>query len=365
MNSKKIAIVIPDLGGGGAEKVALALANGLSVENDVRLILFKKEGVFLDYLSKDVELVVLKKDHRNLKQIFSLLRLIRKNLLDRDIFIAGFQLFTEFYVLLASIDLAIKRVSISQIDVRRILQIKGYPILPFKIIGKILYSFFDLCICSSIGVKNALIETFTISRKKVKHIYNPFFDLQTSKKKVEVDYEKPIFITLARLNYQKRLDIMIKAFNIFRKKTGKGTLMVLGEGELKENLIDITKRLKISDNIKFLGFRKNITGYLKKADIFLLSSDFEGFGNVLVEAMASGLPIISTDCPSGPGEILKKGEYGILVPVRNPHIMAENMIELYSNKEKLYRYKQLSSKRAKDFSLEKILKEYKDVIDRL
>lgn len=365
MKDKKIAIVIPDLGGGGAEKVALALANGFSIENHVRLVLFKREGVFLDYLSKDVELRIINRDHKSPLEIYSLLRKIRKNLKDRDVVISGFQLFTEFYTLLASINLNIKRISVSQIDIKQILKIKGYPLFPFKIVGSLFYRFFDICVCSSKGVKTSFLNVFNIKEEKVKVIYNPVFDLEKENIDIKLDHDRPIFITLARLNYQKRLDIMIKAFSEYRKKTGKGSLLILGEGELEKELKNLAKENDIENEVVFAGFKRNIRSYLERSDVFLLTSDFEGFGNVIVEAMDVGLPVISTKCPSGPAEILENGKFGILTPVDDIASLSKAMIDLASDKFALKDYSNLSLERAKDFSLEKILKEYKDVIDRL
>jgi len=365
LKNKRIAIVLPDLGGGGAEKVALAVANGLSKENDVRLILFKREGIFLEYLSKDVELVVLNKDHKNIKQIFSLIRLLRKNLKDRDLFIAGFQLFTEFYSLIATFNMKIKKISVSQIDIRQIISIKGYPMMPFKIIGSILYRFFDICICSSKGVKRSLRKVFNVKKKKLRVIYNPVFDVENNNSGIDIDYERPIFITLARLNYQKRLDIMIKAFAKYLKKNKNGTLLILGEGDLEEELKKLSLDLNVLKNLKFLGFKKNVSVYLNRADVFLLTSDFEGFGNVIVEAMANALPVISTDCPSGPSEILKKGKYGKLTPVGDVDSFSDAMEDLIRDEKELKKYSELSLERAKEFSLEKIIGKYKDVIKRL
>jgi glycosyltransferase involved in cell wall biosynthesis len=104
-------------------------------------------------------------------------------------------------------------------------------------------------------------------------------------------------------------------------------LVILGEGSQLRALQSLASELGIGDDVLFPGFVSNPFAYMARARAFVLSSAWEGFGNVLVEAMACGCPVISTDCPSGPAEILEGGRYGSLVPVGDPTPMAEAILE--------------------------------------
>ena len=127
-------------------------------------------------------------------------------------------------------------------------------------------------------------------------------------------------LTVGSLKAQKNHALLIEA--IARKPRGTAVLMILGEGGLRDELEALASRLGIAAFVRFAGFHPDPSPYFATADTFALSSDYEGFGNVLVEALAAGLPIVSTDCPGGPKDILDKGRYGKLVPVGDVEAMA-------------------------------------------
>lgn len=138
-------------------------------------------------------------------------------------------------------------------------------------------------------------------------------------------------------------------------------LMVLGEGELKETLIDEVGRLELKDKIAFLGFQDNPFKYISRARVFVLSSSYEGFGNVLIEAMALGIPVVSTRCPSGPEEIIQDGINGILVPPDDEQALAESIRTLLVREDLRSRIAKAGRERAEDFRARKIACEYEDV----
>jgi glycosyltransferase involved in cell wall biosynthesis len=364
---KRIAVVLPDLGGGGAEKVALILANSLSEKFEVTLVLFKEEGVFLKYVNENVKLISLNINHWKLTNIPGLILKLRSVFKNIDVVVCGFQLFTDFFSLFATMFTKTKIISVVQINVSTILSKKNINIKYLKKFLGLIYKCFNFVICSSDGVRKDLIENFQISEKRSGRIYNPvyYFDEVNYEDKKCNFKENPIFITLARLNYQKRLEIMINSFAQFREKTGKGELWILGEGELKKYLVKECEEKKVENHVNFLGFKKDILNYLKKAHVFLLSSDFEGFGNVIVEAMAAGLPVISSDCPSGPREILENGKYGILTEVANAKEMSDEMIKLYESNESMKKYEKLSIERSQEFLSEIVMEQYENIIKRL
>ena len=122
---------------------------------------------------------------------------------------------------------------------------------------------------------------------------------------------------------------MIRALAIHRRQFDS-RLIILGTGPLSETLRDLVVQLGLEDSIDFLGFRSNVLPFIRQADAFVLSSRCEGFGNVIVEALGCGTPVISTRCEYGPAEILDDGRYGVLVETRNPAAMARAMDEVAS-----------------------------------
>ncbi len=143
----------------------------------------------------------------------------------------------------------------------------------------------------------------------------------------------PVIIGMGRLTYQKGFDVLIRAIGLVLKDFPV-RLIILGDGHKKNELQGLTKHLHIQDYIKFLGFKKNPYPYLKNADLFVLSSRWEGSPNALTEALALGTPCIATNCESGPLEILRGGELGPLVPVGDHITLARKIIEVLKSPPK-------------------------------
>ena len=194
------------------------------------------------------------------------------------------------------------------------------------ILKLIFYNFADGIITNSKGSANSL-KYFVFSKNKILPIYNPYL-----KKINKSNYKKKnIVINIARLRKQKDQKTLLLAFKLFLKKHKKYKLIILGHGNLKNELKQICKKLEITNNVIFMGWVKNTLPYLKKSKIFVLSSVYEGFGNVLVDAINFNVPCISTDCPSGPNEILLNGRGGYLVKTKSPKILADKMILSINN----------------------------------
>jgi glycosyltransferase involved in cell wall biosynthesis len=133
--------------------------------------------------------------------------------------------------------------------------------------------------------------------------------------------------------------------------------MILGEGEERPKLEALVRELRLEEDVALPGFVENPYKYMKRAAVFVLSSRWEGFGMVLVEAMALGTPVIATDCPSGPAEILEDGRWGRLVPVGDVHRLAEAILRVLKE-EKIG----TSVVRASMFSVERILEDYANIL---
>ena len=129
--------------------------------------------------------------------------------------------------------------------------------------------------------------------------------------------------------------------------------------------MQLADHMGLSSNISFLGFQDNPYKYMKKASIFVLSSLQEGFGNVIVEAMACGTPVVSTNCKSGPGEIIQPGINGLLVKTQDKKELAEAILKILNNPVLAEKFSEEGKKRAKFFSVERSVSEYEKIFDKL
>ena len=167
----------------------------------------------------------------------------------------------------------------------------------------------------------------------------------------------PIVITAGRLTPRKRYDVLLRAASLLAAKI-KFTLAIIGDGELREDLERLASTLGIADRTLFLGFVPNPWSYISKASVFALSSDNEGFGNVLVEAMACGVPVVATRAPYGPEYIISNEENGLLVPVRDPEALANAVRRLLVDQELRKRCIEAGFKRASDFRAETVAQSF-------
>lgn len=170
---------------------------------------------------------------------------------------------------------------------------------------------------------------------KSKVIANPLFNLELMPKNVYSGEREKNIVTVGRLNKQKNHILLIEAFSIIIRKYPEYTLTIWGEGEERATLENYIRELKLEKNVFLPGSTSDVFNNIYNAALFVLSSDFEGMPNALMEAMALGLPCIATDCPCGGPKDLIIDEYnGKLVPVGNTKLLANAMEELISNKNK-------------------------------
>jgi len=174
--------------------------------------------------------------------------------------------------------------------------------------------------------------------------------------------EEKVIISIGRFENQKDFKTLIRAFNIVRQKIRSVQLLLIGDGADRQKLERLVQYHGIQDSVIFLGWQENIYSYLNYSNIFILSSFYEGLPYVLLEAISQGLPVISTDAPFGPREILDNGKYGILVPMKDEKAMAEAMYTLLTDKKKYNYYSKKSLERVKFFTLDKMLDSYKKII---
>jgi glycosyltransferase involved in cell wall biosynthesis len=234
--------------------------------------------------------------------------------------------------------------------------------LPIKI-APFVYPWADGYIAVSQGVAEDMISSLNIRKKKVHVVYNPVFSNELFNKKEEpVDHPwfkitgVPVILGAGRLSAQKDFNTLIRAFAIVRK-VREAKLIILGEGSEFGNLKNLAVQLKIDKDVDLPGFVENPFAYMNRARLFVLSSKYEGLPGVLIQAMACGCPVISTDCPSGPREILADGKFGPLIPVGDPLSMAKAMDNMLDKKPD----SALLIQRASNFSLEKAVEGYLSV----
>jgi glycosyltransferase involved in cell wall biosynthesis len=183
-----------------------------------------------------------------------------------------------------------------------------------------------VAVCSDLA--DDLATFARLRRDSLRVIYNPAFTPRCAASTAAATHEwldnktVPVIIGAGRFLPQKDWPTLLRAFaQLLQLRPAK--LIILGDGPLRNDLVQLASELGISDHLALPGFVPDITPFLAKADVFALSSLWEGFGNVLVQALGAGCSIVATDCANGPSEILNRGEFGELVPVGDPHAFAK------------------------------------------
>jgi glycosyltransferase involved in cell wall biosynthesis len=231
------------------------------------------------------------------------------------------------------------------------------------LLAKVLYPWADGIIAISKGVAEDLVQITDLPKRRIQVIYNPTVTLDLRKKAQEpLDHpwfkagEPPVIIGVGRLVQQKDFPTLIRAFALVRQ-VYSCRLVIVGQGREQQNLNNLVDELGIENDVAMLGFVENPYPYMAKAAVFVLSSAWEGFGNVIAEAIALGTPVVSTNCQSGPAEILDNGKYGSLVPVGDSKAMAEAILDVLSGNSK-----SVDADWLDQFTLETVSQQYLDVL---
>lgn len=218
-------------------------------------------------------------------------------------------------------------------DPGKIIQSKWF-LIPLTVLS---YPFADKFIGVSKGVCAEFIKLPFVKKDKVHCIYNPTINDNFTKRMDEaitlpdlVDANLPIILAAARLAPEKDYPTMFRAFKKVREHTDC-QLVIVGDGHIRDELKALTKTMGIDERTHFIGFVPNAVAYMKRADVFVLSSLAEGLPNALIEALATGTQVVSTDCPHGPKEILESGRFGGFVSIGDDDAMAKSIIEALKN----------------------------------
>ena len=328
----KIALFTASLSVGGAERVIVTLANELYRRGyAVEVVLVRRFGALKKELLDGVRVI----DLGSSRTLFSLLPLIR------------YLYKANPNVLLATLN----HINIIAVFARLLYRkplsffireantvsksMNNYSNFMAHIIGaltRITYSFADRVLAPSQGVANDLIKYYKISAKQIFVIPNPIdFDLintlalEEPTFKVIMDRNIPIVIGVGRLTPQKDFTTLIRAFSLVVESIDSH-LIILGEGVEREYLLGLAKSLNLEDHVSMPGLVENPFAIMKTSSLYVLSSRWEGLPNTLLQSLALGLPVVATDCPSGPREILQGGRFGRLVPVGDIEAMAHAIV---------------------------------------
>ncbi|MGD9660038.1 MAG: glycosyltransferase [Porticoccaceae bacterium] len=357
---RRIAVLLPDLRPGGAEKLHLALAQewlheGISVE----FVLRQAQGELLACLPQNARVINL----RAPRVRYSILRLARYLRAHQpDVLLAAMWPLTVIAPLAARLAGYRGSVVISE-HAPQSLSYANRGKLHNTLMSasmRIFYPLADARVAVSSGVADDMARLSGIKRSDIAVIHNP----AATGRLVKPDecplptppMTGPLVLAVGTLKPVKRHDILIRAFA--RLKLPNTRLYILGEGKERTSLEALIRELGMEDCILMPGFQMNTAPWYAHADLFVLSSDYEGFGNVIVEALEQGTPVVSTDCPSGPREILEDGKYGTLVPVGDVEALANAMQDALCREHD----PEMLMRRAQDFSVDKAVDAYLDLL---
>ena len=348
---KKISIIfiLPDLETGGAERIATTIANHLPREKfEPKILLLRKEGGYLELLKEDVEIIDLK-----IQRIRNSLIPILKEIKIRkpDIVFSGFGEINAYLSLFIKLFPKTKFIAretnvVSQHVTRK--EIRFF----YKF-----YNNFHKIICQSDDMQNDLIENFNIEKEKIIKINNPV-DFEFIEEKLKISTKPESFksdfkniVAIGNLSSRKGFDNLLKVFS--HLKNEKILLHILGDGRDKERLNQMKKDLKL-ENVFFHGQQKNPYQYLKFADLFILSSRYEGFPNVLLEAGACGIYALANNCKGGISEIIQPKINGEIGDIENPEKFADKIVSILAETHDSEEIKNsIKSRFSKDLILER------------
>jgi len=325
----KVALFITDLTGGGAERVMINLADGLvRLGREVDMVLVKAEGAMLANVPKGVNIVDLKAPHAMLSAP-ALAKYI-----DAEKPVAVLAALNQPNVAAVWAKRLSRHKPKIVISIHNTLSVEAGEAANWRVrlMPAFVRQFFgwaDAIVAVSNGVADDFVTMTGIRRDRVEAIYNPVVSQEMIDRAQETvddpwfaSGEPPVVVAVGKLHPQKDYVNLLNAFAAVRRGR-EARLLILGEGQERAELEALIGELGLTDDVRMPGFVGNPFAYMNKSAVFVLSSRWEGLPTVLIEALACGTPVVSTDCPSGPREILDGGRWGKLVPVDNAAALAD------------------------------------------
>ncbi len=248
-----------------------------------------------------------------------------------------------------------------------ILRISGFPKMNFirKYIWKLALKKIHLVTCPTINTMNYIKKMNIVKPEKLKVLYDPILNIkEISKKKNEKLNLKNYYLSIGRLTKQKNYMLLLKLINSLYKKNINKKFIIIGEGEEKVKLLKYINKNNLNEVVELIGYKKNIFPYLKSSNALISTSLWEDPGFAIIEAAYCGIPIISSDCPNGPKEILDNGEGGYLFKTNSLDALINIFNNfLITNKNEIFKKRVLAKKISREFTLFSHYKNFKKTIN--
>jgi glycosyltransferase involved in cell wall biosynthesis len=365
----KITLVISALGCGGAERVLVLLAQGfINCGHDVTVITLSDKATDFYQLPVECSRIALgvmghssgliEAVRSNIKRISTLRKAIQSTTPD---VVISFLRITNVTTILALLGTKYPVIVTEHNDIK----VFSYGIL-WETLRRLTYPYCSVVVSVSQGVARSF-DLLPEGKRAV--IYNPIVvkdDGHIDQLPAEVDFNKNWLICMGRLTEQKGFDLLLQAYSKIASKYPDWQLLILGKGELLEQLEQMKDDLGLSSQqVVFTGALKNPFAVLQKAKIFVMASRNEGFPMAHGEALACGLPVIATDCPSGPSEMIRHDVDGLLVPNQNVTALARAMESIMSDEQKRQQLAAKAPEVLERFGLEAIVAEWEALIQKL
>lgn len=328
-----IAIFLPNLAGGGAERIMVGLSNAFARSGKrVALILANRTGPYLSIVDEAVELVSLNTASVTAAVLPLALFLRRRR---PTVLLSALAHANMTAIAARQLARVPTRVVVSERNtISQVIQSSRRPLVALAPHAmRLLYPHADGVIAVSQGVADDLSKFISLPRERIDVVHNPV-DVEVIAAACTRPLSHPWFtpgappviLSAGRMTPAKDHRTLLDAFTMLRRDR-ECRLVILGEGPMREDAEQHALQLGIMEDVLMPGFQDNPFNWMRSAQLFVLSSRHEGFPNVLVEAMACGTPVVSTDCPSGPAEILEDGKWGRLAPVGDATALAAAMSE--------------------------------------
>ncbi len=370
MSAKKnILIITIGLDGGGAEKIVTTLAENLHTVFNLHLVTFKNSGIYLDRVKsvlgnscRALDIV----ERNTIKKVLVIRKIIKEIQPDK---IISFLYYPNLVTFLANLALGTEHIACERSCHRFYFKprVKDYI---WKFLMYFMYKQARYIVAISTRMAEFIYTDFGVDPKKIIVIPNGIDFKQIDQLQAEPlsDYsfspERNTIISVGRLSAEKNYPLLLHAVQRLREKHSNVDLLILGDGILKSDLQQLCKTLNISEHVSFMGFQPNPYKYLKNSQVFVLTSDYEGFPNSLLEAMYVIGNVISTDCDLGPSEIITNNVDGILTKVGDVNELADALEKMLFNQQFRQEIYRNSRKKIINFSHRKMTADYRFLLER-